>query len=59
MPRVVQRPRLQRCTRHVRQGWPWSRCGRRGGTGSMMELLAASRIGVLVSRSMMENTAAR
>ncbi len=34
------------------------RCGR-GGTGSMIGLLAASRIGVLVSRSMMENTAAR
>ena len=34
------------------------RCGR-GGTGSMMGLLAASRIGVLVSRLMIENTAAR
>ena len=34
------------------------RCGR-GGTGSMMGFLAALRIGVLVSRSMMENTAAR
>ncbi len=31
----------------------------RGGTASMIGLLAASRIGVLVSRSMMENTAAR
>jgi len=34
-----------------------STCGR-GGTGSMMGLLAASRIGVLVSRSMVENMAA-
>ena len=34
------------------------RCGR-GGTGSMIGLLASSRIGVLVSKSMMENTAAR
>ena len=34
------------------------RCGR-GGTASIIGLLAASRIGVFVSRSMIENTAAR
>ena len=34
------------------------RCGR-GGTGSMMGLLAALRIGVLMSRSMIEKTATR
>ncbi len=42
----------------VRQGWPW-RVDEVGGTGSMMGLLAALRIGVLVSRSMIENTATR
>jgi hypothetical protein len=50
VPRGFWRLRPRRYTQHVRG---------RGGTASMIGLLAASRIGVFVSRSMIENTAAR